>query len=154
MTASGTDPTAVLDGVTITAGNADGDGQPALCFGGPDTGEACSTHDDCEGGDCISLDATGAGLISFSGRATLVKCTITANFAAFQGAGMMLKAASDLTLTECVFTDNRALDNGGAVYAGGSSPAFTGCSFIANTGARYQRDGYIERRSQGLVHVL
>ncbi len=137
VTASDTDETTVLDGVTITAGNADGDGPPALCFGGPNTGLPCTDTSQCDAGDCISLDSTGAGVIAFNGRAALHACTITANFAAFQGAGMMLKAGSDLTMTDCTFTDNRALDNGGAIYAGGSSPTINGCSFAGNSGARY-----------------
>ncbi len=137
VTASGMDATTVLHGVTIVGGNADGDGLPTICFGGPNSGAACSDTDDCGGADCVSLHSTGAGLIAFNGRATLFDCTIADNFAAFQGAGMLLKSGSDMTFVGCVFDGNRALDNGGAMYCGLSSPSITDCTFSGNSGARY-----------------
>ncbi len=137
VTAGGTDPSTVLAGVSITGGNADGEGLPTLCFGGPDSGQPCGDNADCQGAECVSLDSTGAGLIAFTGRATLLDCTIAGNIAAFQGGGMLLKAGSDMTITGCVFTGNRALDNGGAMYCGFSSPSITGCTFSGNSGVRY-----------------
>ncbi len=137
VNASSTNASAILDGVTITGGNADGDGLPTFCFGGPNSGEACDDDADCDGADCVSLDSTGAGVIAFNGRATLLNCTIADNFAAFQGGGLLLKAGSDMTFTDCFFTGNRALDNGGAMYCGASSPTITGCTFSGNSGVRY-----------------
>jgi len=137
VNASSTTPSTVLDGVTITGGNADGDGLPKLCFGGPNSGQTCGDNTDCDGADCVSLDSTGAGVIAFNGRATLIDCTIADNFAAFQGGGMLLKAGSDMTFIDCVFSGNRALDNGGAMYCGASSPTITGCTFSGNSGVRY-----------------
>ena len=137
VTASGTDHTALLDGLTVTAGNADGDEPPLVCFGGLNSGQPCSDDDDCGDGSCVSVNSTGAGLISFAGRPTLRNCTISDNFASFQGAGMLLKTLSDLTIINCVFSGNRALDNGGAMYSGYSSPTITDCMFIGNAGKRY-----------------
>jgi hypothetical protein len=137
VTASAAGPSSRLDGLTITAGNADGEDAPATCFGGPDSGAPCSPDAGCPGAPCVSLDSVGAGLICFAGSPVVTRCRIVDNFAAFQGAGMMLKSGSDLLIADCLFAGNRALDNGGAMYMGGSSPAILRCTFEGNSAARY-----------------
>ncbi len=134
--ASGVDGTARLEGLTITAGHADGHVDPA-CFGGPRHGLPCEVSGECPDGACVSLDSTGAGLLAVSGSPWLVNCRVVDNFALFQGAGMMLKAGSDLVAVDCEFRGNRALDNGGALYMGASRPVFMRCDFVANSGGRY-----------------
>ena len=136
VTGSGTNLSAALVGVLVTAGNADGDTNPA-CFGGPDHGQPCSGQGDCPQGTCVSIDTLGAGIFILSGRPTIVDCRIVDNFAAFQGAGIILKGQSDAVIVLCTFTGNRALDNGGAMYLGHSSPTVTQCIFDGNSGGRY-----------------
>ena len=136
VTASGTDPTALLGSVTVTAGNADGEDDP-VCFGGPNHGDPCSSDGQCgEGVNCVSPDSLGAGFFVITGQPTLFDCRIVENFAAFQGAGMLLKFGSHATIAACTFIGNRALDNGGGMYLGQSSPLVIECSFIGNSGAR------------------
>ncbi|NJO07962.1 MAG: hypothetical protein HC876_21950, partial [Chloroflexaceae bacterium] len=72
VTGSGTDSTAVLDGFTITAGNADDGG-----------GIACPN-------DC------GSGVSNDSGSPTLTNLTITGNFASSAAAGCTTVAAAQL----------------------------------------------------------
>jgi predicted outer membrane repeat protein len=136
VVASGVDATALLDGLTITAGNADG-AADAHCFGGASHGAPCEIAGDCPDGACVSLDSTGAGLLAVGGRPTVTGCRVVDNFALFQGAGMMLKAGSDLSITGCTFSGNRALDNGGALYLGDSRPIIAGCLFTGNSGGNY-----------------
>ncbi len=137
VTADGTPPETLLDGVTITAGNANGSEQPANCFGGPEPWIPCDSNDDCGDAPCVSINSIGAGIIGFGANATLDHCRITANFAAFQGGGIQLKAHSDPLIRNTVFSFNRALDNGGAMYNGDSKPWLVSCSFIGNSGQHY-----------------
>ncbi len=136
VTASGTDETAVLDGLTITAGNADGQENPR-CFGGSSNGAACANDGECPGGHCVSPNSLGAGVFALAGRATIQNCRIRDNFAAFQGAGLLLKGGSHATITGCIISGNRALDNGGGMYLGLSSPTIVDCEFVGNSGRRY-----------------
>ncbi|NNF42086.1 MAG: right-handed parallel beta-helix repeat-containing protein [Phycisphaerales bacterium] len=125
VTAIDVDASALLDGLTITGGHADGD----------------------------DLDATGAGLLLVAASPTVVGCVITDNLAAFQGGGLQAKEGSRPRFSACVFTNNRALDNGGAVYNGASPADFIDCLFVANTAAVYagavcnrdESDGRFER---------
>ena len=136
VTGHGTIATAVLDGVTVTAGNANGTGDRS-CFGGPNHGNSCVDDTGCPKGTCISPDSLGAGILVFGGRPTFRDCRVVNNFAAFQGAGFLLKFGSDATITGCLIAGNRALDNGGGMYLGFSSPLVVDCEFIANSGGRY-----------------
>ena len=149
VTASGTDETAVLDGLTITAGNADGQENPR-CFGGSSNGAACANDGRCPGGHCVSPNSLGAGVFVLTGRPTIENCRIQDNFAAFQGAGMLLKAGSHATITGCLISGNRALDNGGGMYLGLSSPTVVGCEFVDNDAFR---DGGAMVNDEGSVII-
>ena len=135
VTASGVDDSDIV-GVTITAGNADGQAQP-FCFGGLNHGSECAVAEDCEFGTCVSPDSLGAGIYAVNGRPGIVDCRIVGNFAAFQAGGLLLKGGGDAMIANCTFSGNRALDNGGAMYLGHSSPTVFNCTFIGNSGGRY-----------------
>ncbi len=127
-TGSGTDATAVLDGVTITGGNAD-----------------------------VLPDSSGAGMIVINGSPSVIECRFLSNIADLRGAGMSNQGSSP-TVTGCVFNRNTApdgagmdnqnssplvtgcrfIDNngtwgGGMENAAGSNSAIVGCLFIANS---------------------
>lgn len=112
VNASGTDGTAVLDGFTITAGNADGP----------------HPHD---GG--------GGVLIRGGGSARFVNCTITRNAATRLGGGMCNTNGSSPTLEQCMFSSNAVSDTvwpaggGGMFNHSDSDPILTGCRFTANS---------------------
>jgi len=40
--------------------------------------------------------------------------------------------SADITIDNCVFTDNRVTNHGGAVFCNGGTGTFTGCNFVAN----------------------
>ena len=104
VTGSGTDSTAVLDGFTITGGNA---------IGG-------YTYDN------------GGGMYNKKGSPTLSRCTFRAN-SAMEGGGMHNEYNSSPILTNCTFINNQAEWYGGGMsnYYG-SSPTLTNCAFIEN----------------------
>jgi predicted outer membrane repeat protein len=110
---------ALLDGVVITGGNANGGSFP---------------------------DNTGGGILNRGNgnvcSPTIRNCLFISNSGAFGGAmynnGVL--GSSSPVLTNCSFQGNTAATNGGAVYndglnGGSSSPVLTNCSFQSNTAA-------------------
>ncbi|GEM_PF-969887 len=100
--------TPVLDGLTITAGNASGSSPDAI--------------------------STGGGMYSYASSPRLNNCVLSANLAKSSGAGMY-NSYSSPTLTNCTFSGNQAIGDygyGGGMYNSFSTPALTGCTFSAN----------------------
>ncbi|HIJ54387.1 MAG TPA: hypothetical protein HPP66_14740, partial [Planctomycetes bacterium] len=107
VTGSGTDETALLDGFTITAGNANG--------------------------SYTELYDRGGGMYNDSGSPTVINCTFTGNSANRDGGGMFNSEQGNPTLTNCTFTDNSAIYDGGAMCNRTSSPTVTNCKFNGNS---------------------
>ena len=103
VTGSNTNATAVLDGFTITAGNANGSG---------------GLHDG------------GGGMSSVAGSPTLANCTFRANTAGRQGGGMDNRVGTP-TLSNCIFSENTARFGGG-MHSTFSRPTLTNCTFSGN----------------------
>src|SRR5690606_30572757 len=103
--------TGVLDGFTITHGNANG----------------TSTDDMDRGGGLIFLNGANP---------TVRRCRVIHNRVVFGGGGMYLRAASP-TVVNVVFETNFGASFGGAIdMFSGCAPVFRACSFIGNTAAR------------------
>jgi parallel beta-helix repeat protein len=104
------DGSAVLDGFTVTGGNADGAEWP-------------NTH--------------GAGLYnSFSSSPTVTNCTFSSNSARY-GGGMANRGLSSPVVTNCTFSHNSASDGGGGMYNSDSSaPVVTNCTFSGNSAGK------------------
>jgi hypothetical protein len=94
---------AVLDGFTITLGNANGTGLD---------------------------EKVGAGVYAADSSPTLRNCLITGNHAGEYGAGLYA-AYSSPHLENCVLTDNEAFQ-GGAAYWIGASPRLVNCTLVDN----------------------
>ncbi|HIJ53736.1 MAG TPA: right-handed parallel beta-helix repeat-containing protein [Planctomycetes bacterium] len=111
VTGSKTDATAVLDGFTITAGNANGSWSDRTNRGG--------------------------GMFNVSGSPTITNCTFTKNLARGGGGGMYNYDYSNPTVINCKFLRNSADDGGGGIcnerYSG---PTLTDCTFRANLADR------------------
>jgi len=157
VTGSGTDATAVLDGFTITSGNATG----SVAFSNDSGGGVY-----CLGGSPIFIDNTfsanlamrGGGMLTYSSNSNLINCTFSGNFAVYDGGGMY-NILSTPTLIDSTFSGNYAGEYGGgmcnfyyssptlenttfngnvAKYGGGmannlySSPNLNDCAFIGN----------------------
>ena len=100
------DSSAILDGFTITGGNADGD-------------------------DWAQQDA-GGGIYNYASSPALANVTFDGNSAS-AGGGMDNTGGSSPILTGCTFSRNTAGDEGGGMHNDGSSPILTGCTFTENT---------------------
>jgi predicted outer membrane repeat protein len=103
VTGSGTDETAVIDGFTITGGNA-----------------------------CVYTNRHGAGLVIERGTPRISNCTFIHNFAQYFGGGIYNYYSSPIIIN-CTFIQNSADDKGGGIYNYRSSPAITSCSFNDNS---------------------
>ncbi len=104
VTGSSTDASTILDGLTITAGNADAADAP---------------------------EPRGGGILSRSGSLTLSNCTFSGN-AGLEYGGGIYSSSSSLTLTNCTFSGNRGLRGGGGISFSGSL-TLTNCILYQNT---------------------
>jgi hypothetical protein len=106
VTASETNATAVLDGFTITAGNANGYEEYSM----------------------------GGGMFNNNSNPTLTDCTFSGNLAVY-GGGMYNYINSSPTLTNCTFSGNWATTDagGGMTNWDNSNSALTNCILWGNT---------------------
>ncbi|MBW8041844.1 MAG: hypothetical protein FVQ85_17850 [Planctomycetes bacterium] len=129
VTARETDETAILDGFTITAGNADGfyvdqhdsgGGMYNLYYSSP-TVKNCTFS---------SNSAYTGGGMSTGGRPKVSRCTFIGNSAGGSGGGMLNLAST--TFIHCSFIGNTSGSNGGGVWNWENSPIFVNCVFNGN----------------------
>ncbi|MBA7711450.1 hypothetical protein ES703_120413 [subsurface metagenome] len=110
VTGSATDGTAVLEGFTITGGNADGSYPRDI----------------------------GGGMYNYAGSPTLTNCTFSGNSALNYGGAMYNTGYSSPMLTNCTFRDNAVTDSGGGMFNDEhSSPTVTNCTFTGNSAGNY-----------------
>ncbi|UCF43350.1 MAG: right-handed parallel beta-helix repeat-containing protein [Planctomycetota bacterium] len=103
---SGEDANTILEGFTITGGNANGSG----------------------------TDAYGGGMYNYTSNPTVTNCTFSGNFAVYYGGGMYCYSSSP-TVTNCTFSNNESESFGGGMYNYNGSPTLNHCSFSQNTSA-------------------
>jgi len=138
---SGRDPSAVLDGFTITAGNAneafpDNMGGGVLIIVGSPTLLNCSMVRNYagRGGGAENYGYTalnpnfincrfianssnvGGGMESQGGAATLLNCVFNGNHSSGSGGGLNNMGYSNIVLTNCTMIGNSAAGAGGAIY--------------------------------------
>ena len=136
VTSFRTDQTAILDGLTITAGgNTDG------------SGRANDSEDNMGGGmynnygspmliNCTFSENRGhdgAGVYNRSGSSSFIDCTFNGNSADEFGGGIF-NYLSSTRLLNCAFIGNSANSEGGGMYNIDSSPVLTNCTFSENLG--------------------
>ena len=102
---SGEGPATVLEGFTITGGNANG-----LNFS----------------------DSMGGGMINISSSPTVRHCVFIGNTAANDGGGMGNESSSPL-VSHCIFRGNSATNGGGLDDFNASSSTVRHCVFLDNT---------------------
>jgi probable HAF family extracellular repeat protein/predicted outer membrane repeat protein len=134
VTGSGTDETAVLDGFTITGGNADEYGYPFYHKHG---GGMYNTSSKLTITNCTFINNAagdyGGGIYSRSGKPALANCTFKGNSAEFFGGGLYCQGLSSPILTDCNFSQNSTGWSGGGMSVCNSSPIMTNCVFIRNS---------------------
>jgi parallel beta-helix repeat protein len=148
---SGCDPTAVLDGVTVSSGCADGS-YPHFSRGGgmynydesSPTVANCTFASNWGSGmynyyqdsdptviNCVFSGNWGSGMFSYFGSSPMVaNCTFSGNWATVGGG--MCNNQSHPTVVNCIFAGNSAQSNGGGVYNASSWATLTGCTFQGN----------------------
>ena len=154
---------AVLDGFTITAGNANGEfyplnqgsgggiqirwsfeegpvlknctfiGNSARYGGGMDNDHSSTTLTNCTFSENFAEWGGGIGNDGFPGP-KLVNCKFTANRAGYKG-GAIANAESRPTLENCKLIANHA-ELGGAIYNGEAGAILTNCTLIGNSAER------------------
>jgi parallel beta-helix repeat protein len=99
--------TAILDGFTITSGNANGGDWP---------------------------DNAGGGMYNYyRSSPTITNCAFNGNSAILYGGGMYNYRYSRPTVKDCTFSDNSAVYGGGTCNYDNSSPTVRGCVFSGNS---------------------
>jgi hypothetical protein len=116
VTISGTDSSAALDGVTITAGIAIDSELP----------------DDASG---------GGGIYNEGGNATIRNCRIVGNGANYYGAGLHSSGRCTPVLIDCTLANNWTRWAGGAIYYDRGSDLIVSRCLITGNGAEFQGGG-------------
>jgi subtilisin family serine protease len=136
VTGSGMDVTAVIDGFTITLGNADFTGSfydPKLCGGGMYNNSGSPTITNCTFSENSAF--YGGGMFNYDNSSpTIINCSFSGNTAINYGGAMLNEKFSSPTVTNCSFSGNTAgITGGGMDNYEDSSPTVTNCSFSGNT---------------------
>ncbi|MHC4439481.1 MAG: right-handed parallel beta-helix repeat-containing protein, partial [Planctomycetota bacterium] len=148
VTGNGTDETAILDGFTITGGNADlftdrNGGGLLNEYGSPQIINCTFSENSAQyyGGaiynyygnptfiNCTFTQnsaRTGGGIYNYYGDSTFIDCTFTQNSAG--SGGGIYNSAGNLTITNCTFVDNAD----GGIYSTGGNAIITNCTFTGN----------------------
>ena len=108
VTASGVDAAAILDGFTITGGNADGE-SPVRSGGGMYIDEGSPTLTNITFSSNYA-DSIGGGLYNWAGSPTLEDVTFSMNEAKYSGGGVASFADVDCTTGVCTIVGNITLE--------------------------------------------
>lgn len=129
VTGSGVDATAVLDGFTVSGGNADGGNETVSGGGMYNSGGSPSLTN-------VTFDSNsaqyGGGLYNYSGSPSLTAVIFTGNTSIY-GGGMYNTNSSSPSLNNVTFSDNSATYDGGGIYNGNSSPTLADVTISGNT---------------------
>ncbi|MFH1108919.1 MAG: right-handed parallel beta-helix repeat-containing protein [Planctomycetota bacterium] len=133
LTGSGMNPTAVIDGFTIAAGNGSAffpneRGGGMYNNGGSPTVTNCTFR----GNSTSDEFGKGGGMYNGNSSPTVTNCTFSEN-SAWLGGGMFNWGSSNPTVTNCTFSANSARDGGGMNSQPGSNPTLTDCTFNGNS---------------------
>ena len=157
---SGEGPESIVEGLTITNGNAVGGGG-VCCVGSSPTLTDCTVSgnsaDDGGGVYCYDssspmlTDCTISGNLAEEGGGvwcesfsspTLNNCTISGNSVTGRGGGVYCYHSSNATLTNCTISGNSAEHRGGGVCCyDGSNATLTNCTISGNSTVEYNSQG-------------
>ena len=144
--ATGVNSTAILDGFTITGGEAtggDSGGGMNIEYGSP-------TLTNCTFSGNKANYTNGGGMYISKGNPTLTNCTFLGNKTEWYGGGMSISIGSP-TLTNCTFSENEARSGGGMNIEYGSS-TLTNCTFSENVAINLGGGMHIEEGNPTLTN--
>ncbi|MHC4158417.1 MAG: right-handed parallel beta-helix repeat-containing protein, partial [Planctomycetota bacterium] len=147
---------AILDGFTITAGNANGSGNYSsgggiYCSGTSPTIRNCvikENNTNSSGGGiwststgifekCFVVDNNslyyGGGMFNMYGASTIRDCVFTGNNAGLLGGGIYIVNTDSPTIINCTFTGNNADYGGGMYNTAGATSTIINCIIYGNT---------------------
>jgi hypothetical protein len=127
---TGEGPDTVLDGFTITGGNANGKSGDSVGGGMTNNGSSPTVINCTFSGN--SSFAGGGGMWIVGGSPTVTSCTFSGN-SSFAGGGMSNRDGSSPMVTDCTFSGNSAESPGGGMFNNDSSPTVTNCTFSGNS---------------------
>jgi len=150
VTGSGVNSTAILDGFTVTGGNANGtlatyqDSGGGLVFtsssGSPVVRNCVFSANAATGTQNIGHGGGAVGIFG-SASPSFANCTFINNSATGRGGGIVIYQAT-ATITGCVFVRNSSTSQalGGGIYILLSTATLSGCSFDGNFGGAIYND--------------
>ncbi len=129
---AGVTASAVLDGFTITGGNAAGPTLEVQDVGGGMLNKNSSpTVSNCNFRDNRARNNGGA-MFNYEASPTVTNCVFSDNLASNYHGGAIYNLKGAPTVTGCVFSSNLAKVNGGGMYSDQSDVTVTGCTFSEN----------------------
>jgi parallel beta-helix repeat protein/predicted outer membrane repeat protein len=139
VTGNGTDVKAVLDGFTITGGNADGSLYPDRCGAGIFTVLGSPTISNCAFNSNVAGYGAGMyneGTSSRDSSPMIINCSFTGNWGHFLGGGVYDRY-SNPTMINCTFSRNISGFSGGGIHnRDNSNPTIINCLFNYNSCSR------------------
>jgi hypothetical protein len=151
VTGSDVDATAILDGFTVSGGNADGEEYPVNSGGGMFNDLSSPTLANVTFSN-NSAEVRGGGMFNDLSSPTLSSVTFSSNTAVNGGGGGMWNEDSSPFLSYVTFTDNTA-DYGGGMHNFFSSPTLINVTFSNNSATDSGGGMYIYRGSLTLTDV-
>jgi hypothetical protein len=132
-TGSGTNGTAIIDGFTITSGNANDPNENS--YGAGMCNEfGCPTVTNCTFRSNSAADSGGGMGNIFSSPTTVINCIFQGNSAGEDGGGIDISFDSPSVVIDCIFSCNSAGDNGGGMCNDISCDTVVeSCIFIGNS---------------------
>lgn len=172
VTATNANQNTLLDGFTVTGGNAqypaqNGGGAIYVSGGNPtisnciftanlgseggaiSTRNASPTFTNCtiSNNNAVPSYSEGGGMFCLYGAPVITNCKFTGNTADY-GGGLYL-GQSDAIITNCTFTSNIGIyEGGGGMYSYGSIPTITKCTFLRNVA----RNGNSDQAGGGMYN--
>jgi len=148
ITAISVDETAVLDGLTVTCGNANVRNLFETGGGMFNYASSNPTVANCTFSVNSATDRGGAVFNLESSSPKLTNCTFSGNYATNSGGGMYNLDDSSPKLANCIFSGNSARGGGGGMHNRiGSSPTLTNCTFSGNSTSNFGGGMYNENDS-------
>ena len=130
VTANVVGSSTVLDGVTISYGNAEGTGTYQNYGGGMFISASTAVVSNCTFKSNLA-HVSGGGIYNLSSSPTITNCVFVFNFAV-SGGGIQNEYSSPV-ISRCTLYGNKANSSGGAIYNNSSAPVITNSLIAVNS---------------------